>query len=338
MMTAPVKLGLCTAAAAIAGLLGTATAGAQGIDPQCAAGYTQDACQKTVDVFQYLAPQLGVVIAGGNATLGVGGTIGGLGRIYISGRANIVSADVPRVDRITPSISGARADQYSTQSQIAGIPQADAAIGIFRGIPVGVTNVGGLDLLVSASYLPALDVAGVSLRLPKSSFGFGAGARVGIIQESIFFPGLSATYLRRTLPTANLSATAGSDSLRIDNLDIHTDSWRLVASKSFFVFGLAAGFGRDRYTSSAEASASVNQCTGVCPAIFAPTRVGPVRLAQRLTRSTYFVDGSLNFPFVRVIGEVGQTGAVNVPTYNTFAGSAPGASRVFGALGLRFGL
>ena len=30
---------------------------------------TQDACQKSIDIFQFMAPQLGVVMAGGNATM-----------------------------------------------------------------------------------------------------------------------------------------------------------------------------------------------------------------------------------------------------------------------------
>lgn len=312
--------------------------GAQGIDRQCVSGVTQDACQKTIDVFQYLAPQLGVIIAGGNATLGVGGTIGGLGRIYVSGRANIVSADIPRVDQVTPSVNGARSDNYPTQSQIAGIPQADVAIGIFRGIPLGVTNVGGLDLLVNASYLPSFSAGGVDLRVPHSSLSFGGGARLGIIQESILFPGISATYLRRSLPTVDVSAANGSDSLRIDGLNVHTNSWRLVASKSLLAFGLAIGAGQDYYTSDASASAYVAPRAIVATAATPAERVGPIQLAQKLTRTTYFVDGSLNFPFVRLIGEIGRTGSVNVPTFNTFAGSAPGAARTFGALGVRFGL
>lgn len=312
--------------------------GAQGVSSRCSAGVAQDACQKTMDVFQYLAPELGVLIAGGNATLGVGGTIGGLGRIYVSGRANIVSADIPRVDQVTPSVTGARSDQYSTQSQIAGIPQADVAIGIFRGIPLGVTNVGGLDLLVSGSYLPSFTTAGVNLRVPHGSFKFGAGARLGIIQESILFPGISATYLRRSLPTVDVSAASGNDTLRVDNLNVKTDSWRLVASKSFFLLGLAAGFGQDRYNSDATASAYVASRSMDPLSNTAATRVGPISLTQKLTRNTYFVDGSLNFPLVRLIGEIGQTSSVKVPTFNTFAGSEPGASRLFGALGVRLGL
>ena len=58
--------------AAIAAVPATMSAQAN----SCAAGTTQDACQKAVDLFQYMAPQLGTVIAGGNATLGQGGTLG----------------------------------------------------------------------------------------------------------------------------------------------------------------------------------------------------------------------------------------------------------------------
>ncbi len=326
------------AALVTAMVIAAAPLGAQGINSQCAGGPAQDACQKTIDVFEYLAPQLGVIIAGGNATLGVGGTIGGLGRIYLSGRANIVSADIPRVDQVTPSVTGAKSDQYPTQSQIAGVPQADAAIGIFRGIPLGVTNVGGLDLLVNASYLPSFSAGGVNLRVPHGSLKFGAGARLGIIQESILFPGISATYLRRSLPTVDVSAANGKDTLRVDGLNVRTDSWRIVASKSLFLFGLAVGAGQDHYTSDATASAYV-AARGIGTLVSTPaTRVGPIGLAQKLTRTTYFVDGTLNFPLIRLIAEIGQTTAAKVPTFNTFAGSEPGASRLFGALGVRLGI
>ena len=66
--------------------------------------------------------------------------------------------------------------------------------------------------------------------------------------------------------------------------------------------------------------------------------VGPIALSQKLTRTTYFVDGTLNFPIVKIIGEIGRTNAVSVPTYNSFAGAAAGAAQTFGALGVRFGL
>lgn len=308
------------------------------VSPQCSAGVTQDACQKTIDVFQYLAPQLGAVIAGGNATLGVGGTLGGLGRIYISGRANVLSSNIPRVDQVTPSTSGARSDVYPTQSQIAGIPQADVAIGLFRGIPLGVTNVGGIDLLASVSYLPSINASGVQITTPNGSLKLGGGVRVGIVQESILFPGISVTYLRRGLPTVNLSSSnGGGDSLHVDNIGITTDSYRIVASKSLLLLGIAAGVGQDRYNSSATGTAYVAS-RGIAGIGTPAENVGPISMSQKLTRTTYFVDGTLNFPIVKIIGEIGRTGSVTIPTYNSFAGSAAGAAQTFGALGVRLGL
>jgi hypothetical protein len=308
------------------------------VSSQCSSVVTQDACQKAIDVFQYLAPQLGVIISGGNATLGVGGTLGGLGHIYVSGRANVVNSDIPRVDKVTPATTGARSDNYPTQSQIAGIPQADVAIGLFRGIPLGVTNVGGIDLLGSVSYLPSLDASGVHISTPNGSVKFGGGVRVGIVQESILFPGVSVTYLHRGLPTVDLSANdGGGDSLNLKNIDVSTDSYRLVASKSLLMLGLAAGVGQDRYSSTATGSGNV-AARGVAGIGTPAEALGPISMQQKLTRTTYFVDATLNFPVIKLIGEIGRTNSVNVPTYNSFAGAAPGSAQTYGALGVRFGI
>ena len=333
-----------TAAASIA-----APAGAQ-VSSQCPAstGSTggvpnegtviQDACQKTIDIFRFLAPQLGVTIAGGNATIGVGGTIGGLGHIYVSGRANVVQSDIPEVDQVTPSVTGARSDQYPTRTQIIGIPEADVSIGILRGFSVGLTNVGGLDLLVSASYLPSFTSGAVNVSLPKGSFNFGAGARLGLIQETLFIPGISVTYLRRGLPTVDVVAHSGSDTLRIDNLDVTTDAVRLVVSKNLLMFGLAAGVGEDHYASRADASAFVASRTLGGTVVSPATSIQSVALRQSLNRTTYFVDGSLNLPFVRLIGEIGHTSGSSISTFNTFESGPAGAGRTYGAVGVRLGL
>ena len=60
--------------------------GAQGLSsPVCTTSGSaqsnalQDACQQTYDLFTFLAPQLGISLAGGNATLGTGSTLGGIG-------------------------------------------------------------------------------------------------------------------------------------------------------------------------------------------------------------------------------------------------------------------
>lgn len=306
------------------------------VSPQCSAIITQDACQKALDIFQFMAPQLGAAIAGGNATLGVGGTLGGLGHIYVSGRANVVSSQLPSFDQVAPSTTGAHSDDYPTEDKIAGVPAADVAIGLFRGFPVGVTNVGGIDLLGSISYLPTLNASGLHMTTPNGAFKFGGGVRVGIVQESILFPGISVTYLRRGLPTVDLLATnPGGDSLRIDNINVTTDSYRIVASKNLLALGIAAGVGQDRYTTSAEGSGYVAARGDVGT----PSgSLSGISMSQKMSRTTYFIDGTFNLPFFKIIGEVGRASAVNIPTYNTFGGSVAGGAQTFGSIGVRLGL
>src|SRR5687768_18526669 len=72
------------------------TANSFGVPDQTTAA--QDACQKAIDLFQYMAPQLGVAITGGNATLGQGGTLGGLGHFSIGLRINAVQGRLPQVN------------------------------------------------------------------------------------------------------------------------------------------------------------------------------------------------------------------------------------------------
>lgn len=318
---------------------------AQQVTPECRPGangnttYSEDACQKASDLFQYIAPQLGVALAGGNAVLGQGGTLGGLGHVYISVRANVLSGSVPRIEAVTPSVEGARSDQYPTRSQIVALPIADVVIGLFGGIPLGVTRVGGLDALVNATYLPAITSGAVTLREPRGQFKFGGGARLGIVQEGLLFPGLSVTAVRRQLPTLDVTARAGNDTLKVSDGNVIADSYRLVANKTFLIFALAAGVGQDRYKSSASVSAYVAPRALAGGQLLTPEqRPGPVPFSQTVTRTTYFVDGTLSLlPFVKLIGEVGRASGGRVTTFNTFQGNPPNAARLYGSLGLRLG-
>jgi len=50
-----------------------ATPKCPGGPPLSAAQIAQDACQQAFDVYQFMAPQLGLALTGGNATAGQGG-------------------------------------------------------------------------------------------------------------------------------------------------------------------------------------------------------------------------------------------------------------------------
>lgn len=310
------------------------TANSFGVPDQTMAA--QDACQKAIDLFQYMAPQLGVAITGGNATLGQGGTLGGLGHFSIGLRINAVQGSLPQVNdaNVRPSVQGAEDDQYETKNQIIGLPTADLAIGLFKGIPLALTNVGGVDLLVSAAYLPEFDGDGVSIRVPDGSLKLGFGARLGLLQESLIVPGVSVTYLRRDLPTTNIVATTGGDNLTISDLSVKTDAWRVVASKSLIFFGVAVGGGQDRYKSSTDISAHVAART-VPPSPEA--NMGPVSLEQSLTRTNMFANLSVNLLLLKLTGEIGQVSGGEISTFNTFNGKQAADSRIYGSIGARFG-
>lgn len=314
-------------------IVGASTMRAQ--DPQCPFGssalsperITQDACQKAIDLYKYMAPQLGTVVAGGNATLGQGGTLGGPGHFTLSVRANALQGSVPLVEDVTPSTGGANVSTYEVKDQVLAMPAVDAAIGVFKGLPLGLTSVGGVDLLLSAAYLPEFERSGVTVQTPEGGLKLGYGARIGLLEESFLIPGVSFTYLRRDFPTVTLSASTTSGDLHVRDLSVETSSWRVVASKSLLTFGLAAGAGQDSYSSSAVVQATVNT-----------TPSDEIRLKQDLTRTNYFLDVYMNIFLLKLIGEIGVVQGGQVETFNQFDGKQPDASRLYGSIGFRVGL
>lgn len=292
---------------------------------------TQDACQQAIDLFQLMAPQLGVSITGGNATLGQGGTLGGLGHFVVELRANGLLGNVPQLQ--TPSTNGAvQRTNYPTKTQILGLPSADGSIGIFQGIPLGLTNVGGVDLLLSAFYVPTVTADNVTVS-PDSPLKIGYGVRIGALQESLLVPGVSLTYMKRDLPTTTITGTNGGDSLIVRDLQDNTTSWRLVASKSLVVFSLAAGLGQDKYDAKTSVQGVVQGTFGT----LTNPRSQVIPMSQSMTRTNYFADLSLNMLLAKVVGEIGMvSGGGPINTYNKFD-SAPDKSRVYGSVGVRIG-
>jgi hypothetical protein len=321
-------------------LLVGASAGAQSVTNTCPAGtsaldparQTQDACQMALDVFDLMAPQLGLALTGGNATLGQGGNLGGPGHFSIGLRGNVFNGDLPQVNDFPTSSPTGRVQRTGTNAlpakrQIVGLPTADAALGIFRGIPLGLTNVGGIDLLLSATYVPNIGDVGDDIQVkPDRNWQFGYGARVGLLQESLVVPGVSFTYLKRDFPTTTITGSGSGVGIDVTDAKVETTAFRVVASKSLLLVGLAAGVGQDRYTESALVSGT------------AGTFVSPqVTFDQKMTRTNYFLDVSLNLPVFKLIGEVGQVSGGPVDTYNEFSTGRADKSRTYGSVGFRLG-
>ena len=298
--------------------------------PLSPAQVAQDACQQAYDVYQLLSAQLGLALTGGNATAGQGGVLGGIGHFSIGLRLNGFNGLLPDVSNseFTPRTTGASPSRtLPTTSQLVGLPTADAAIGLFRGLPLALTNVLGIDALLSAAYVPDINKSDVSVN-PHTNWQFGYGVRLGLLSESIITPGLSVTWIERDLPTTDITASANNAQLHVLDAKVKTNAWRVVASKNLILFGVAVGAGRDHYDQSANVAGSITQ------GIFSGSATAP-DTHQTLNRTNIFADLSFNLPLFKIVGEIGQASGGSVQTYNSFSGGRADRSQVYGSIGLR---
>ncbi|HEY8164805.1 MAG TPA: hypothetical protein VIF83_04550 [Gemmatimonadaceae bacterium] len=324
---------------AVAFAASSTTASAQ-VNSQCPPGdpgsntrIAQDACQKAIDLFQYVAPQLGALLAGGNPTQGLTGTLGGVGHFSVGVRGNVMTTSLPEVDKVVPSTTGAVSSTYPLKDQLFGLPVADVAIGLVRGFDLGLTQTGGVDLLLSGSVIPSYDKGSITVDVPSGSLKLGYGVKLGLLKETLLVPGVSLSVLTRELPLVNITGESGNDRLILDDVRVKSTSWRAVAGKSFLFFGIAGGFGRDSYDSNARISVTV-----------APRPLtqggsgGPIALTQKLTRNNVFSSAWLKLPFLRIVGELGHSsGGDAIATFNQFEGGKPNDGRTYFSLGASAG-
>lgn len=285
---------------------------------------TRDFQCNAADLFAYLAPQLGTAVAGGSHTLGLGTTVGGFPHFAVGVRLNAVLGGAPALGPLT-SINTTAGTNLDTKAAMLAFPTVDASVGLFQGFGLGVTRVGGIDLLASATYLPSVDAASVSIAPQDGNIKIGYGVRVGLLQQSLIVPGVTFSYLKRDLPTLNLKAGANSARFDMQDMSLTTSSWRLSAQKNLLMIQVAAGYGQDTYDASARI------------AMTAPSLTIPNIDANVSTkRTTMYASAGLNLILARVVAEVGQVSGGDVTTYNTFS-TGPNAKRLYGSVGVRVG-
>ena len=284
------------------------------------------------DIFALVAPQLGALVAGGNPTPGQTGPIGGFGHFSMALRVNGVRADVPDPRPLTVQPGAAVRGEIATKSQWVSLPVVDADIGIFRGFPIGMTFVGGLDLLMTGSWLPGFGGDGVKVRLPGSNFRLGLGARLGLLRETVSLPSVDLTMSRNQLPTMSISGiTDRGDTLSLTNARVRSNSWRLIAGKSYRPMAVAAGFGQDRYQSGASVKTYLAETGGTS------VTANPMALDQRLTRTNAFANVALNASPLRLVGEIGRVWGGSLETFNNLQDVRADAPRFYGSLAVRVG-
>jgi hypothetical protein len=296
-------------------------------------GPVADVCQKANDIFRFLVPQVGVAVAAGNPVPGEGGTMGGWGRRAFSLRLIGVDGQLPS-NTVPLRLTGpAVASEFGASRSIVPLPALDAAIGLTEGVPLGLTNVGGVDVLLGVTALPKATSGAFSLD-PKDKFGIAIsyGARLGLLQESSIIPGVSVSYMRRKLPKVDFGYRSGNDTLSVAGTSVLANSIRVVASKRIPLFGLAVGVGRDEIEGSSSVLATVNeQVNGVTQHASVSTPL----LAEKVTRTTAFVNASVNLLVARVVAEFGWSNAGAArPLLNTFGGHHADEGYRYGSIGL----
>ena len=173
--------------------------------PVAVQGYAADACQKAVDLFSFMMPQFGQALSGGGAILGTANTLGGLGKFSLNLRVSAVEGRVPDVNSITLNALGAQRSPITTSAAPVPAPVVDVGVGVFKGFPVGLTRLFSLDGVVNVAYLPDANVDDFAIVVPGQRLKFGYGGRVGLTRDAHLIPAISASYIKRDLPTADLT-------------------------------------------------------------------------------------------------------------------------------------
>jgi len=255
-------------------------------------------------------------------------------------RASAVKGTFPTINNVGFNTSSAQNSTYQGEDQLIPMASVDGALGIYGGFPLGVTRIGGVDLLMTVTYVPTVPDGGdVTMTLPGGSTKLGGGVRLGLLQESVLVPGVSFSWVQRSLPTISVagastvsaSGASAPGTFAMNDLSLKTSSWRFSASKTFLVFGLQAGFGQDKYDNSAALSVTVK------PQAPLTQQSLNINASNTMTRTNIYAGFSLNFFIGKLVAEAGQVSGGTLPTARNSFGSDAAASRGYFSVGLRTG-
>lgn len=287
---------------------------------------TGAACVTARDLFLYMAPQLGTSLTGASHTLGIGTNLGGFPHFAIAVRVNAVMGGMPSLTDVT---AGPAAPQtLETEDTFIGLPTVDFALGLTKGFSLGVTRIGGIDLIGGATYIPEVQLGENGSITPQGgSLAIGLGARVGLLQQSALIPGVAFSFLSRNLPTIDLAMeTDAGDQFNINDFAVNTTSWRISAQKNLLLFQLGAGIGGDMYDFSTTANGVIDP-SGVNQSF-------NFVADQKMTRTTMYGSLGINLLLAKIVAEVGQVSGGKAPTYHDYDQPAD-KSRVYGSVGVR---
>jgi hypothetical protein len=267
---------------------------------------------------------MGILVSGGNPTMGSAGTMGGLGHAAVTLQANAVQVVFPDLNYTGSSASVPAGDKLW-----APAPLVEGALGLYKGMPGGLLAV---DFLGSAQLLPTnqidnLSVDGGATTIGSIALGLGYGARIGILKETGPLPAVSFSAMRRDIPRISYGDVPAGDRYSY-GINMHATNLRLVASKQLLMVGIAAGLGWDKYTGDA-----IIRFRDPVTNLQQPNV--PVKL--NTSRMLGFVNAGLDLSVLRLTGEVGYQGGKDQKLSTDFQGFDTTEGKFFAGLGLRVG-
>lgn len=324
-------------AGVVLALLGAREAAAQGAtceilgSPAVAPLVLTDACRKAEDLFVFLAPQVGVALSGGNVLLGEGGTLGGWGKRSAVLRVTAVDGRIPD-NVITLNPTGAISSDFGAARAPVPVPALDLGIGLFRGVPVGLTNVGGVDLLVGVTFVPSVRRDEFNIMNEGSALVGTLGVRVGVLQESALVPGVALSVMRRRLPATSVTYRTANDTLGVFNTRVASTVYRLTVNKRFGLFGIGGGVGQDELDTRTNVEAIINETVAGQPV----RTIASLRDARdRASRGTAFANVSFGLARAQLVAEIGRSRAGSLrETLNTFGDRRANEAYTYGSVGV----
>ena len=353
-------VGVVSALAAMAPV----AASAQGVSGTCTRpevpSAARDYCLIVAQAVEAGQPQFGILLAGGNPTIGTasggGLRLGVLPRVNVAGNLNMVFIHLPEI------LADQAGGVARSVNDVVGIPSpalaATATVGVFPGfsaIPT-VGGVGSIDLIGTASWVPLSAGSVEGFEDGTSDVAWGAGVRIGILRESFLTPGISISVIRRGIgeiaygnvcPAVAIPG-GGDESFSSGNcatpqgdagefsVDLTDWSTRAVIGKRLLGMGLVAGIGYDSFSS--DVGFGFRPPEGSVPGqpnFFARAR----GLDLDSNRWSAFLDGSLTVLVATVGAEIGWLqGSDEIEGFPSASDFDPGNGTFFGSVGLRVSL
>ena len=292
--------------------------------PECASysGNAGRVCAAAVDGTRAFHPLFGMLVSGGNPTIGSAATLGGLGHASVTLRANAVNFVFPDLD-----YTGSSSTVPAGEKLFVPAPLLEGSLGLYKGMPGGLLAV---DFLGSAQLLPTDQIDNVTVdedarRIGSLALGLGYGARIGIVRGFGPLPDVSVSVMRRDIPTITYGDISSTDQYSY-GVDLHATNVRLVASKQLALLDLAAGFGWDKYTGDA-----IIQFRDPITTVLQSNV--PMELSS--SRLVGFVNAGVNLSKVRLTGELGYQGGKDQELSTDFEDFDTTEGKFFAGLGLR---